>query len=140
MVRFHVDDNRDGATYDVYKRFVCYHSPVFTKAFSGQNREVRLQDTSPCAFEIFIRWLYTQDIFSGRTSWPSCDELIALWLIGRLRTNTLATKSSATSFRKLPKTWKRALGSPIRSHLSKNTTTEPLTTIHCGFVGVGEYY
>jgi hypothetical protein len=72
MVRFHIHDNTGGKSYDVYKRFVFYHPPIF----SGQNREVELQDTSPCAFDIFVRWLYTQNIFSGRTSWPSCEELI----------------------------------------------------------------
>jgi hypothetical protein len=40
MLRFHIHDNTSGKSYDVYKRFVCYHSPVFVKAFSGQNREV----------------------------------------------------------------------------------------------------
>ncbi len=71
-----------GATFDVYRRFVSYHSPVFARQFVNGRRTLDLgNEIDPEAFEIFVGWLYTQNLSSGRASLPSSEQLIELWLI-----------------------------------------------------------
>lgn len=71
--------------YTLYKRFVCYHSPVFEKAIEQEKLErIDIHDTDPEAFNIFVRWIYTQDIFCEGKAWPSCENLIELWMLAEL--------------------------------------------------------
>ena len=51
----------------VHQNFVDYYCPLLKKAFNspfieGMTKTYKLEDTTPAAFALFVRWLYTQDI------------------------------------------------------------------------------
>lgn len=75
--------------FKVHKNFVCYHSPFFDAAFNGNfvegdTQQMKLEDTCPEAFGIFVNWLYTQDIENNKGELPSCENLMNLWLLADL--------------------------------------------------------
>jgi hypothetical protein len=54
-------------TYSVHASFLTYHSEYFRAALNGswkeaEDRVVTLEDVEPDAFEVFVDWLYTQQI------------------------------------------------------------------------------
>ena len=53
------------ATFHVHKSFICYHSPFFSAAFTGnfvegETQTMDYKHTSSEAFGLFVHWLYTQ--------------------------------------------------------------------------------
>jgi len=65
MVQFIVGPKKE--LFTAHKNFVTHHSPVFEAAFSkcfieGQTKAYTLNETEPRTFEIFLKWVYGQDI------------------------------------------------------------------------------
>lgn len=59
--------------YRIHKGLITYHSEYFGSAYSGQwkeadEKDVVLEDIEPAIFDVFVQWLYTQDM-------PSVEEI-----------------------------------------------------------------
>jgi hypothetical protein len=73
-------------TVPVHKSFICYYSPYFDAVFNGsfaegKTQRVELEDAPPAAFNMFVNWLYTQDIVDGELDLPDSNNLIDLWIL-----------------------------------------------------------
>jgi hypothetical protein len=65
MVQFIVGPKKE--LFTAHKNFVIHHSPVFEAAFSkcfieGQTKAYALNETEPRTFEMFLEWVYGQNI------------------------------------------------------------------------------
>jgi hypothetical protein len=54
-------------TIPIHKNFIFYYSPYFNALFNGrfvegETQRVELEDGPPAAFNLFVNWLYTQEI------------------------------------------------------------------------------
>ncbi|KAF8865994.1 hypothetical protein BDZ45DRAFT_735942 [Acephala macrosclerotiorum] len=64
-VKFLIGNDPSPKPFVVHKEHACYYSPVLDAAFNsgfveGQTQTYTLDDVSPRAFRILVRWLYTQ--------------------------------------------------------------------------------
>jgi hypothetical protein len=92
-----LEQKRKRKVFVVHKNFICHYSPYFDAAFNGNFEEARsqaldLEDINPFMFEMFVSWIYTQDV-----CYPDGEAgyLILLWLLAerflvpRLQNQTL---------------------------------------------------
>jgi len=59
----------DKKMYNVHKNLICHHSEYFRTAYNGHWKEaedgVALDDINPAVFNIFVHWLYAQEVPSA---------------------------------------------------------------------------
>jgi hypothetical protein len=133
-------------TVPIHKSFICYYSPYFNATFNGNFAEgdtqcVELEDAPPVAFNLFVKWLYTQDIAEEEMDLLNGDNtnLVDAWILAdrfivpRLQNQLLWSMSSRrgkVSFESCIRAYeKTAPGSKLRSYIIDRTiydiTTEP---------------
>jgi hypothetical protein len=126
-------------TIPVHKNFICHYSPYFNALFKGgfiegKTQFVELEDTPPAAFNIFVKWLYTQDIAREEKGLLNGDNttLVDAWILAdrfmipRLQNKLMGCiKRESCSldswFRLYEKT---APGSKLRSYIVDRTIDE----------------
>jgi hypothetical protein len=69
----------------IHKSFLIYHSKFFAAAFQGKYQEAQtstmdLNDVSSATFDIFVSWVYSQQITTALGDIPSFTDLISLWI------------------------------------------------------------
>ncbi|KAE8444329.1 hypothetical protein EG329_000639 [Mollisiaceae sp. DMI_Dod_QoI] len=136
IVKVHVRKNDDDyVTFTIHLNYICHYSPYFYAAFhgrfqEGEKQEMKMEDTDPLVFGIFVNWLYTQTIYTEAGELPKCSTLVNLWiladhvLVPRLQNHALVSLDAArVSAKRIPaRLFQRiyentAPESPLRSYL-----------------------
>lgn len=86
MVTINLKSSTTTETIPIHKNFICHYSPYFSAAFNGNFKEGQIQaldleDVIPAIFNIFVSWLYTQQITRPTLSRPDINALIEFWLL-----------------------------------------------------------
>ncbi|TVY44557.1 hypothetical protein LOCC1_G003359 [Lachnellula occidentalis] len=73
----------------VHREFICHYSPYFDAAFNGdfiegQTQTLDLNDFWPTIFELFIDWIYTQNLCDLRGKALAVRWMVPLWLAAEM--------------------------------------------------------
>lgn len=87
----------DSHTFVVHKEIICHHSPFFKAACTGHFREaedrvVKLPDDRAELFDIFLQWLYSQNLQQvfAEVTLPAWTTFIELYILAdKLQVRTL---------------------------------------------------
>jgi hypothetical protein len=138
---------RNGDTTEIipiHKSFICYYSPYFNREFNGyfaegKTQRVELEDAPPAAFNLFVKWLYTQEIAEEEMDFLIGDitNLVDAWILAdqfivpRLQNQLLWSMSSRrgkVSFESCIRAYeKTAPGSRLRSYIIDSTIYDIIT-------------
>ncbi|PVH71817.1 hypothetical protein DL98DRAFT_577183 [Cadophora sp. DSE1049] len=116
-------------TFQLHKNYLCHYSPYFRAALTGpfiesEDQQVKLEETSPSVFGIFVNWLYTQTLVNKSSEQPLSSHLFKLWiladklLIPRLQNDILSMLEAARKSKGLP--------SAVFGYVYENTTEESM--------------
>lgn len=72
--------------FSVHKSLACEYSPVLDAAFTGQFQEgltqsMDLNDTTPSAAALLLRWMYTGKLHDRSNQLPRWYDLMEFWLL-----------------------------------------------------------
>ncbi|KAH7403727.1 hypothetical protein BKA64DRAFT_722409 [Cadophora sp. MPI-SDFR-AT-0126] len=69
--------------FNVHKAFICHYSPYIAKTLTKPEQiEIRIDDSSPKAFGIFVHWLYYQNLGSLEGD-PDFYLLCEVWMLAK---------------------------------------------------------
>jgi hypothetical protein len=73
-------------TWTLHKSFVCHNSPYFEAAFNsalveGQTQTLVYDKTTPEAFGLFAKWIYSKTIKDDDGKSPPPTEMVQLWVL-----------------------------------------------------------
>jgi hypothetical protein len=81
-----VDDQDLEQHFTIHKGFITHYSAYYNRMFNGRFLEGQTQSTdqfpiSVEAFNVFVKWLYTQTLEDSEGAMPSIKDLINLWIL-----------------------------------------------------------